>query len=54
MGVYGKQQNAPGYQKVAAERERLREVKEKHLTYTWFVEELEKIQYTKSNIGPTT
>lgn len=42
MGVYGKQQNAPGYQKVAAERREWREIKEKHLTYTWFVEELEK------------
>ena len=42
MGVYGKQQNAPGYQKVAAERQRWREVKEKHLTYNWFVEELDE------------
>ena len=41
MGVYGKQQNAPGYQKAAAERREWREIKEKHLTYTWFVEELE-------------
>jgi len=41
MGVYGKQQNAPGYQKAEAERREWREIKEKHLTYTWFVEELE-------------
>lgn len=41
MGVYGKQQNAPGFQKVAAERQRWQDLKAKHLSYSWFVEELE-------------
>lgn len=41
MGVYGKQQNAPGFQKVAAERQRWQNLKDKHLGYSWFVEELE-------------
>ena len=40
MGVYGKQQNAPGFQKVAAERQRWQDLKAKHLSYSWFVEEL--------------
>ena len=41
MGVYGKQQNAPGFQKVAAERQRWKDLKAEHLSYSWFVEELE-------------
>tara|TARA_B100000963_G_scaffold358966_1_gene384956 strand:+ start:870 stop:1358 length:489 start_codon:yes stop_codon:yes gene_type:complete len=41
MGVYGKQEKAPGYQKVSAEREKWQELKEKYLTYFWFVEVLE-------------
>ena len=41
MGKIGKASNAPGFQRVAAERQRWQELKEQHLTYHWFVEELE-------------
>jgi len=41
MGIYGKQQNAPGFKKVAAERQRWKDLKAEHLSYSWFVEVLE-------------
>ena len=41
MGKVGKASNAPGFQRVAAERQKWQELKEQHLTYPWFVKELE-------------
>ena len=41
MGKIGKASNAPGFQRVAAERQKWQELKEQHLTYPWFVKELE-------------
>ena len=41
MGKVGKASNAPGFQRVAAERRKWQELKEQHLTYPWFVKELE-------------
>lgn len=41
MGKVGKASNAPGFQHVAAERQKWQELKKQYLTYAWFVEELE-------------
>ena len=42
MGKVGKPQKPPGYQQVAQQRKLWEQLKQKHLTYPWFVEELEK------------
>ena len=42
MGKVGKPQKQPGYQRVAQQRQLWDKVKQKHLTYPWFVQELEK------------
>ena len=41
MGKVGKPQKPPGYQQVSQERQLWKQLKQKHLTYPWFVEELE-------------
>jgi len=41
MVIYGKQHNAPGFQKVTAERQIQQELRQKHLSYSWFVKEME-------------